>query len=636
MLLHELCLNHYLAGQVDCSCEEDKDESAVELSYSVSHHSESLSLLDNLEHVIKKTTEAVSNGEVCGSSREVSDDPSSPLDVTNSNSQSPTNNSPLIKGPMLYLGSKQNIWLDFGSDQYNFVGRMRSLPVVLHAPGKLEEDTSEPFIYFDVEIGGRPPYDSHQSYFYFSMGDKIFDRADDHSSSIQFTMIEGGSELVYVTWNPACEGGMREVIPVKTSFSGTEENIAVDEIIVVGCAKNDLEEHCDHVVADVDKSQHFDLAQSPVGRANFERSDDKLSHDEESSQQNHVPDVSEANVEQHGNDSQTLDEEGRQHEPAFDASETNVGEQHQHDSQALDDESNGENLSMQTLALGQSDVRSVTTTTAHEDEMPQDSEHSTALDASKANAEQHGNDSKALSDDSNGENIFSQNQAYAKSHVKSSATTTDHKQQPKHIVHGSFEMNQRLAQLRAQRAVTTSRTSRGALPLRATHPAANCPGPAPRANFLKYNRYTRPQTTRQANALKARYAQPEQTEASSLDKNRTSEEVEDDDLLNSEKTTAEAASELINSNLPDDILVHDFGSPATKAMLKTMVDVGVEGDAAKITPTPLNKDEKKTTNASHVFTFEQDSSPPRTRLDTDDKVLFFLLCCSYFEPVCLV
>jgi hypothetical protein len=50
MLLHELCSNHYLAGQVDGSCEEDKDESAGERSYSIGHHSESLSLLDNLEH----------------------------------------------------------------------------------------------------------------------------------------------------------------------------------------------------------------------------------------------------------------------------------------------------------------------------------------------------------------------------------------------------------------------------------------------------------------------------------------------------------------------------------------------------------------------------------------------------------
>ena len=170
----------------------------------------------------------------------------------------------LDTSPTLHLGSITKTWLDFGSDQYNMVGERQCLPLIICAPGNCEEDP-DTAVYFDVEIGGS----EFETGLSFGLQE---DFPHEQSSDVKLTIKEGEYQCIYVTWAPLYRGGLRESICVKTTFHGTEELVATNEIIVVGCAKEKdddsdmgLKQEADLMNEAVpsENQKHHDLAQSP-------------------------------------------------------------------------------------------------------------------------------------------------------------------------------------------------------------------------------------------------------------------------------------------------------------------------------------------------------------------------------------
>ena len=178
----------------------------------------------------------------------------------------PNDSFPLDTSPTLHLGSTTKTWLDFGSDQYNFVGEKQCLPLMICAPGSCEDDP-DTAVYFDVEIG----CSETETGLSFWLQKDLMQQS---CSSIKITMKEGDSRCVYVTWTPLRRGGLRESICVTTTFNGTQDLVATNEIIVVGCARgedsgygNRFEQQASLIneasaAPDVNQ-KHHDLAQSP-------------------------------------------------------------------------------------------------------------------------------------------------------------------------------------------------------------------------------------------------------------------------------------------------------------------------------------------------------------------------------------
>ena len=161
----------------------------------------------------------------------------------------------------LHIGSNAKIWLDFGTDQSNFVGESQCLPVIMFAPGN-PVDTDTP-IYFHVVIKTEDISD-----LCFSLDNVGLDK-DNVTNGTEFTIREGEFQTVYATWSPSNTGGLRESIFVQTTFHMTHEIIAGDEIVAVGCAgcERDVisrENGLVDQVRDEGSLHHNDLAQSPI------------------------------------------------------------------------------------------------------------------------------------------------------------------------------------------------------------------------------------------------------------------------------------------------------------------------------------------------------------------------------------
>ena len=242
------------------------------------HQSETLALLANLEHTIRGTSEALhSNGDA---NDDLQPYPSGKNYLGSGSHQfiSVEKSLSSINAPLLRLGSKQNTWLDFGSDAFNIVGRIHSLPIIIQAPGSSRENDSDLAIYFDVEIGSISLSSMEKKgSFRFCLDINGIDYSTEEgftNNSImkRFTIEEAKSRVVYITWAPTSEGCLRESIYVKTSFNGTEEQIAEEEIIIVGCARRES----NHMIVQNDKvfdsgssTHHFDLAQCPLDHQRY-------------------------------------------------------------------------------------------------------------------------------------------------------------------------------------------------------------------------------------------------------------------------------------------------------------------------------------------------------------------------------
>eukprot|EP01082_Thalassiosira_pseudonana_P002216 g2253.t1 g2253 contig11:1023356-1026363(+) len=146
------------------------------------------------------------------------------------------------------LGTHQTTWLDFGGDELNTIGQLHYFPVLIQAPGCSTQDGAvedDLALYFDVEIvqcamGEKgtgilcgladPSCDS-------SANIKGVDQDESNTTDpIQFTLREGVSAVVYVSWRPNSEGGIRETLSVKTTLNGTTDFISKESIVVVGTA----------------------------------------------------------------------------------------------------------------------------------------------------------------------------------------------------------------------------------------------------------------------------------------------------------------------------------------------------------------------------------------------------------------
>lgn len=146
------------------------------------------------------------------------------------------------------LGTHQTTWLDFGGDELNTIGQLHYFPVLIQAPGCSTQDGAvedDLALYFDVEIvqcalGEKgtgilcgladPSCDSSANV------EEVDQDECNTTDPIQFTLREGVSAVVYVSWRPNSEGGIRETLSVKTTLNGTTDVISKESIVVVGTA----------------------------------------------------------------------------------------------------------------------------------------------------------------------------------------------------------------------------------------------------------------------------------------------------------------------------------------------------------------------------------------------------------------
>jgi hypothetical protein len=356
-------------------------------------------------------------------------------DHTNDGSTS-SNNTSLISEvypntPRLQIGSNKRTWFDFGDGENNIVGSRHCLPIIISAPGSSEsvEEDVDLALYFDVEISCGSNND---------LGVSLeADCADDISlvgSSVQFTMKEGECQVVYIQWSPSCQGGLRQSIFVKTTFNGTSDLVAEDEIVAVASA---IESAADIMITEVHEGAHYnymqheDLAQSTL--------DDKSSTDQ-------MNDVEVADE----NEMPLTDEEHSQHDV-----EQNNSIEEKHDD-----------------AHAKSDRTELHPSNQTQNEQPQKKEASVnEKPAPVKNGSKEKSGAVKLS-------------FHLKAGAKITSSTTHSNQQ----LHSSIQ--NKMAGMRAQRATTSyARDSRGRR-VRQTHPsvAVNFAGLSNRAKLMRYQR----------------------------------------------------------------------------------------------------------------------------------------------------
>ncbi|KAL3782242.1 hypothetical protein HJC23_000305 [Cyclotella cryptica] len=469
------------------------------------HESETLTLLENLEHAIKETSGAlydVSEGEAT------------------SHVQPYRTNKPFINGnhpcslvhhpsisintPLLRLGSKQNTWLDFGGDTQNIIGRMHSLPVIIQAPGSSREDNPDLAINFDVEIGSSSPSSSleRKGFLYFCLDDNHTDCSTDegynnNSMMARFTAKEGESRVVYITWAPTNEGCLRQSIHVKTSFNGTREQIAEEEIIIVGCARKESNDMLDNVVDGGSSTHHFDLAQSPLdhqhrGREYKDSQSGFLDFDDSPELAKDAHTISQVDEEESQNDIDHINQKTGDVEQTDESKETTI--------------------------------------------------HSTYPE----------------------EDGQIQNKSLM-GHGAECSTTTAKKLPPLHSsMERSIAHNQKLAKLRRLRATNSLATARDRygqriLPLRATHPLAvlNQPGLSDGAKLRGYNRHTKPQPQRQQDLSSPRQEEAiilsRQTDELPLEESKNNATLGNDEVLTIAEV-ANAETSLESSNVHGEVI----------------------------------------------------------------------------------
>lgn len=180
-----------------------------------------------------------------------------------------SNNTALISelypnAPCLHIGSNAKTWFDFGADEYNVVGSRHCLPILISAPGSsesFEEDEVDLALYFDVEISC-----GSNNELGVSLEADCADAISLISSNLQFTIKEGECQVVYIVWSPSCQGGLRQSIFVKTTFNRTSDLVADDEIVAVGSARKSAIDMMTEVHEGVHHANmhHVDLAHSTL------------------------------------------------------------------------------------------------------------------------------------------------------------------------------------------------------------------------------------------------------------------------------------------------------------------------------------------------------------------------------------
>jgi hypothetical protein len=125
--------------------------------------------------------------------------------------------------PLLSLGNfQESLWLDFGSEQQNIVGKPRSLPFVLG----VRQSDPKPLYRVTVErVPTQKGFDLH-----FEAGTSNCSGTEDDTDVTTLYIPKGGSHRFNVTWTPVEAGGVREVIYLKLQFGRVR-------VVVVGHAR---------------------------------------------------------------------------------------------------------------------------------------------------------------------------------------------------------------------------------------------------------------------------------------------------------------------------------------------------------------------------------------------------------------
>ncbi len=111
--------------------------------------------------------------------------------------------------PILDLGNfQESVWLDFGSEKYNVVGKARSRSFVLRASSTNKED------YHTLEVEKVP---SKKGFTMTRCNNSDADIGNQASKSLTgpFYIKKGDEETLTLTWTPTIPGGVRETIYLK-------------------------------------------------------------------------------------------------------------------------------------------------------------------------------------------------------------------------------------------------------------------------------------------------------------------------------------------------------------------------------------------------------------------------------------